>query len=450
MGKLFGTDGIRGPAGEYPLNSETIERIGYLLARELSGRLGRVPKIVTGRDTRVSGEWIEAAAHRGISAADGSITSAGIIPTPGVAFVTRQLGADAGVVISASHNPFIDNGIKIFAPDGRKLDEGMEDRIESMLLGEKVDYPDFTEVEVRSDPALRERYIEYLVDEVGADLEMGGMKVVLDCANGAASGYAPQVFERLGCRSTIINAAPDGKNINLDCGSLHPEKLQMVVSENRAVAGFAFDGDADRLMMIGPDERLIDGDQILYIMAGYLKMKKTLAGDRVVATVMSNLGLEKGLAELGIDLYRASVGDKYVLDELLKGGGSLGGEQSGHIIFPEISLAGDGMITAIEILRVMRETGRSLDQLLEGFISYPQVIINVRVAAKPPIESLPQVASVIRQVEGDLDGQGRVLVRYSGTENKARVMIEGRDGESVQRFAELIADSIRAEIGSRE
>ncbi|MGE0103879.1 MAG: phosphoglucosamine mutase [Blastocatellales bacterium] len=450
MGKLFGTDGIRGPAGEYPLNSETIERIGYLLAKELSRRLGRVPKIVTGRDTRVSGEWIEAAAHRGISAADGSITSAGIITTPGVAFVTRELGADAGVVISASHNPFIDNGIKIFAPDGRKLDEGMEDRIESMLLGEKVDYPDFTEVEVRSDPALRERYIEYLVDEVGTGLEMGGMKMVLDCANGAASGYAPQVFERLGCRCTIINAAPDGKNINLDCGSLHPEKLQMVVSENRAVAGFAFDGDADRLMMIGPDERLIDGDQILYIMAGYLKMKKTLAGDRVVATVMSNLGLEKGLAELGIDLYRASVGDKYVLDELLKGGGSLGGEQSGHIIFPEISLAGDGMITAIEILRVMRETGRSLDQLLEGFTSYPQVIINVRVAAKPPIESLPQVASVIRQVEDDLDGQGRVLVRYSGTENKARVMIEGRDGESVQRFAELIADSIRAEIGSRE
>lgn len=450
MGKLFGTDGIRGPAGEYPLNSETIERIGYLLARELSGRLGRVPKIVTGRDTRVSGEWIEAAAHRGISAADGSITSAGIIPTPGVAFVTRQLGADAGVVISASHNPFIDNGIKIFAPDGRKLDEGMEDRIESMLLEEKVDYPDFTEVEIRSDPALRERYIEYLVDEVGTGLEMGGMKVVLDCANGAASGYAPQVFERLGCRCIIINAAPDGKNINLDCGSLHPEKLQMVVRENRAVAGFAFDGDADRLMMIGPDERLIDGDQILYIMAGYLKMKNTLAGDRVVATVMSNLGLEKGLAELGIDLNRAAVGDKYVLDELLKGGGSLGGEQSGHIIFPEISLAGDGMITAIEILRVMRETGRSLDQLLEGFTSYPQVIINVRVAAKPPIESLPQVASVIRQVEDDLDGQGRVLVRYSGTENKARVMIEGRDGESVHRFAELIADSIRAEIGSRE
>lgn len=447
---MFGTDGIRGPAGEFPLNEETIERIGYLLARELSRRLGWVPKIVTGRDTRVSGEWIEAAAHRGISAADGSITSAGIITTPGVAFVTRELRADAGVVISASHNSFIDNGIKIFAPDGRKLDEGMEDRIESMLLEEQVDYPAFTEVEVRSDPALGERYIEYLVDEAGSSIDMGGMKVVLDCANGAASGYAPQVFERLGCLCTIINADPDGKNINLDCGSLHPEKLQMVVRENRAMVGFAFDGDADRLMMIGPDERLIDGDQILYIMAAYLKMKNALAGDRVVATVMSNLGLEKGLADLGIDLYRAPVGDKYVLDELLKGGGSLGGEQSGHIIFPEISLAGDGMITAIEILRVMRETGRSLDQLLEGFISYPQVIINVRVAAKPPIESLPQVISVIRQVEDNLDGQGRVLVRYSGTENKARVMIEGRDKESVQRFAELIADAIRGEIGSKE
>jgi len=450
MGKLFGTDGIRGPAGEYPLNEDTIERIGYLLAKELSDRSGRLPKIVTGRDTRVSGGWIEAAVHRGISAADGSITSAGIITTPGVAFVTRELGADAGVVISASHNQFNDNGIKIFAPDGRKLDEVMEDHIESMLLEEKIDYPDFHKVEVRSDDGLRERYLEYLISVVGSGIDMGGMKVVLDCANGAASGFAPQVFERLGCRCTIINASPDGKNINLDCGSLHPEKLQEVVRENDAQAGFAFDGDADRLMIIGPDERLIDGDQILYIMAGYLKKKNTLAGDRVVATVMSNLGLEKGLASLGIDLYRASVGDKYVLEELLKGGGNLGGEQSGHIIFPDISLAGDGIITAIEILRVMLETGRSLDQLLEGFISYPQRIINVRVAGKPPIESLQSVTSAIRQVEEHLDGHGRVLVRYSGTENKARVMIEGREEVSVRRFAELIADAIRAEIGSKD
>lgn len=449
MGKLFGTDGIRGPAGEYPLNEETIRRLGYLLARELFDRTGRNPKIVTGRDTRVSGEWIESAIHSGISAAGGSITSAGIITTPGVAFVTRELDADAGIVISASHNPFNDNGIKIFAPDGRKLDERMEDHIESRLLEDKFEFPDFSDVEVRTDHGLKQRYIDYLVRAVGSGIDMGGMKVVLDCANGAASGYAPQVFERLGCRCAIINASPDGKNINLDCGSLHPEKLQLVVRENGAQAGFAFDGDADRLLMIGPDERLIDGDQILYIMAGYLKMKNALTGDRVVATVMSNLGLEKGLESLGIDLYRASVGDKYVLDELLKGGGSLGGEQSGHVIFPEISLAGDGMITAIEILRVMQDTGKSLDQLLEGFIPYPQVIINVRVTAKPAIDSLPQVTSVIRQVEENLNGQGRVLVRYSGTENKARVMIEGRDGEPVRRFAELIADAIRAEIGSQ-
>lgn len=446
MGKLFGTDGIRGVAGKWPLTREMIERIGYLLALELATRSGRSPHIITGRDTRESGEWMETAIHTGIAAASGRATSAGMITTPGVACLTRKLDASAGIVLSASHNPFEDNGIKIFAPSGRKLDDEMEEHIESLLLDDGTLYPEFHVVDVSADPGLKEKYLDYLVAEIAGSLRLDGMKITLDCANGAAFELAPRLFERLGAELTVINASPDGKNINLDCGSLHPERLQQAVSETGSIAGFAFDGDADRLLMAGPNGRLIDGDQIMFIIANHLKSKNGLKNNRVVATVMSNLGLELGLRAGGIDMVRTAVGDKSVLEELLRGGGSIGGEQSGHIIFPDLSLAGDGMISAIEVLRVISETGRTLDQLLEGFTSYPQVMINIKVRSKPPIETLPGVREAIVDVERDLEGRGRVLVRYSGTENKARVMIEGPDESTITRQAEMIAAAIEREI----
>lgn len=446
MGKLFGTDGIRGVAGKWPLTREMIERIGYLLALELATRSGRSPHIITGRDTRESGEWMETAIHTGIAAASGRATSAGMITTPGVACLTRKLDASAGIVLSASHNPFEDNGIKIFAPSGRKLDDEMEEHIESLLLDDGTLYPEFHAVDVSADPGLKEKYLDYLVAEIAGSLRLDGMKITLDCANGAAFELAPRLFERLGAELTVINASPDGKNINLDCGSLHPERLQQAVSETGSIAGFAFDGDADRLLMAGPNGRLIDGDQIMFIIANHLKSKNGLKNNRVVATVMSNLGLELGLRAGGIDMVRTAVGDKSVLEELLRGGGSIGGEQSGHIIFPDLSLAGDGMISAIEVLRVISETGRTLDQLLEGFTSYPQVMINIKVRSKPPIETLPGVREAIVDVERDLEGRGRVLVRYSGTENKARVMIEGPDESTITRQAEMIAAAIEREI----
>lgn len=450
MGKLFGTDGIRGVAGAPPLTRETIERIGYLLTRELTGQSGRPPHIITGRDTRQSGEWIESAIHSGVTAAAGRATSAGVITTPGVAFLTRALDADAGIVLSASHNSFEDNGIKVFAPSGQKLDEAMEEHIESSLFNDEVRYPDFPFVKVSSDHQLKERYLDFLVSEIAGDMRLNDMKIVLDCANGASYELAPRLFERLGAEMVVINAAPNGRNINLDCGSLHPEKLQRVVLESGSSAGFAFDGDADRLLMIGENGQLIDGDQILFIMANYLHAKNELKKNRIVATVMSNLGLELGLRAKNIDLIRTAVGDKNVLDELLNRGGSVGGEQSGHIIFPEISLAGDGLITALEVLRVMVETKMSLNQLLSGFTRFPQVIINVKVSDKPPLDTLPSVQAVISEVENELEGCGRVLVRYSGTELKARVMIEGPDEQSVATHAKKIADAIEKEIGVTE
>lgn len=450
MGKLFGTDGIRGVAGAPPLTRETIQRIGDLLTRELTGQLGRPPHIITGRDTRQSGEWIEAAIHGGITAAAGRATSAGVITTPGVAYLTRALDADAGIVLSASHNPFEDNGIKIFAPSGQKLDEAMEEHIESSLLNSEVRYPDFPEVKVSPDDQLRERYLDFLTSEIAGHMQLNGMKIVLDCANGASYELAPRLFERLGAGTIVINASPDGRNINLDCGSLYPEILRQVVVESGSSAGFAFDGDADRLLMIGENGQLIDGDQILFIMANYLHANKALKKNLIVATVMSNLGLELGLRAKNIDLIRTAVGDKNVLDELLNRGASVGGEQSGHIIFPEISLAGDGMITAIEVLRVMVETKSSLNELLSGFTRFPQVIVNIKVTARPPLDTLPSVQAAISEVEKELEGCGRVLVRYSGTELKARVMIEGPDEESVARQAKKIADAIDKEIGVTE
>jgi phosphoglucosamine mutase len=447
MGKYFGTDGIRGVAGRFPLDQQTIERIGYLLVKELTAKFNDRPSIIIGRDTRESGEWIEDAIMRGIYAGHGRGRSAGIITTPGVAYLTRALDLSAGVVISASHNPYLDNGIKIFAPSGRKLDDATEEAIERGLNADSSSFPPATGVKTAPDSGLTEQYISFLCDEIGAGLKLNRLRLAIDCAHGASFEIAPKVFTHLGANTTVINAEPNGRNINLDCGSLHPENLQQIVRETGADLGLAFDGDADRLLLVDERGEMVDGDQMLFIIATDLASRGKLAENRVVATIMSNLGLELALAERKIALKRTAVGDKYVLDELLKGGGSIGGEQSGHIIFPEISLAGDGIITALEILRVLIEADQTLSELVRGFKRYPQVTINIRVSRKPPLETIPVIKQAITELENEMNGKGRLIVRYSGTENLARVMIEGKDETTIRTQAEALARLISEEIG---
>lgn len=447
MGEFFGTDGIRGVAGQFPLDAPTVERIGYSLAGELRALHGRAPQLIIGRDTRESGAWIEAAIVRGTVAAGGSARSAGIITTPGVAYLTRALKADAGVVISASHNPYQDNGIKVFAPTGRKLDDATEQAIERDLKADASSFPTMPPVIIETEPQLREQYLAFLREEFGASVVLQGMKLVVDCANGASSELAPRLFAVLGAEVSAINAEPNGRNINLDCGSLHPETLQTRVKETGAALGLAFDGDADRLLMVDENGQLVDGDQMLFVVAEYLHAQNKLAGNRVVATVMSNLGLEVALRARGIELVRTSVGDKYVLEELLTNGGSLGGEQSGHLIFPELSWAGDGMLSALEVLRVIQSTGKSLGTLASGFTRFPQKTINVRVTSKPKLDTVLSIKAAMDAVNRDLGETGRLLVRYSGTENLVRVMVEAAEADAVQRHAEAVAAVIRAELG---
>ena len=447
MGKFFGTDGIRGEAGQYPLDETTIERIGYSLAKELTRRLGRAPKIIIGGDTRESGDWISDAITRGAVTAKSEIICAGVLTTPGVAYLTRTLQADAGVVISASHNPYQDNGIKVFSPSGQKLDDEAEQAIEAELEADASHFPEMEDVTADPDIKLKELYLAFLRDEIGEGLNLSGMKLVIDCANGASYELAPRLCESLGAELIVINAEPTGRNINLNCGSLHMEKLQKAVLEAKADLGLAFDGDADRLLLVDERGQLVDGDQFMFVMAEYLAARGKLAGNRVVTTVMSNLGLEVALRERGIEMIRTSVGDKNVLDELLKNGGSIGGEQSGHIIFPEISLTGDGMISALEILRVMAESKRSLSQLTAGFTRYPQILLNIRVASKPPLDSIAPIKAAMDAVEQELGNRGRLLVRYSGTENLARVMIEGEHEPTIRQQAESLAQLIKEHIG---
>ncbi|HKG15960.1 MAG TPA: phosphoglucosamine mutase [Pyrinomonadaceae bacterium] len=465
MKRLFGTDGMRGEAGVFPLDAETVRTVGRSLARRLGERLGRAPRVVTGRDTRESGGWIESAFADGAREAGARVEAAGVITTPGVAYLARSLPADAGIVVSASHNPYRDNGIKIFAPDGRKLDDATERQIESDIYaaraGEVKTGADGAKADEgvaqgtlrgveeggRSPEALRSLYLEYLCEEVGAGLSLEGLNVVVDCANGAASGLAPALLSRLGARVVAINDSPDGRNINLDCGSLHTEHLCRRVVVERAHVGVAFDGDADRSLFADARGRLVDGDATLWVLAKLMQSRGELAGERVVATVMSNIGLELALGSRGVELLRADVGDKYVLEELLRTGSALGGEQSGHIIFPRTSLAGDGMITTLNLLRAVREEGRPLEELTEGFERYPQILVNVRVREKRPFDEVEEIARAAEEVSARLEGRGRLLLRYSGTEPLARVMIEGPGQEEVESLAGNLAEVIRRTLG---
>ena len=462
---------MRGEAGQFPLDARTVRVVGRALARHLAERTGgRAPRIVTGRDTRESGVWIEEALLAGARAIGAEVESAGVITTPGVAYLARTLPADAGVVISASHNPYRDNGIKIFAPSGRKMDDATERRIEADIVAAQSDEisrreedesgrsedealpVDDRERFIESHAArhaleLQTRYLDYLTTEVAGELSLAGLSIAMDCANGAAARLAPALFKRLGARVIAINDAPDGRNINLNCGSLHIEGLQKTVIEAAADMGVAYDGDADRALFVDARGRFVDGDATLWVMAKHLDASGELKDKLVVSTVMSNIGLELALRERGMSLRRTDVGDKYVLEELLRAEASIGGEQSGHIIFPRQSLAGDGMMTTLLLLRAMIDEGKALHELTAGFEHYPQVLVNVRVREKRPFAEVVEIAEAARAVEEQLGGEGRLLLRYSGTEPLARVMIEGARQDEIERLANELAGTIKSALG---
>jgi phosphoglucosamine mutase len=445
MKELFGTDGIRGIAGEFPLDESTIKIIGASLARQLRDEFGREPRFVTGRDTRESGASIEAHFHAGAASEGAVCESAAVITTPGVAYLTNAFHFDAGIVISASHNPYDDNGIKIFSQTGKKLGSEYERRIESDIYVGYQDAVVAVDVDASRADEFHKAYIDHLI-EIGGSFSAEGKRIVIDCANGASCTFASELFSAIGAEIIAIHNTPDGRNINENCGSLHLEHLQAKVVKEKADLGVAFDGDADRALFVDENGTIVDGDATLWIMSRYLKSHGKLANSTVVATVMSNIGLEIALATERITLLRINVGDKYVLDELMKTGSDIGGEQSGHIIFPEISLVGDGMMTALLVLRAIVEKGASLSQATAGFTRYPQTLVNVHVREKRPFEDVPQIAESAREIEGELDGQGRLLLRYSGTENLARVMIEGKDQGVIETQARRLADVIAAAL----
>jgi phosphoglucosamine mutase len=446
MQKLFGTDGIRSRAGEFPLDEKSINAIAASLTRRLAQKLGRPPRFVTGRDTRESGQWIEQAIHIGARSCGAEMESASVITTPGVAFITSSFNFDVGIVISASHNPFEDNGIKIFLPDGRKLDEPTErliekDVCENFCPDERVDGNVVAE---RSDE-FHQAYIDHLADFF-PKLSLNGISMIIDCANGASCRLVEGLFSKFDGNVRLINNFPNGRNINKDCGSLHLEGLQKAVVNNEADIGIAYDGDADRALFVDEKGNIIDGDTTLWILASRLKDEGRLSDNKVVATVMSNLGLEIALRSRDIELTRTQVGDKYVLDELLKTGAAIGGEQSGHIIFPHESLVGDGMLTTLFVLDALVAKQRTLSEAAEGFIRYPQVLINVKVRQKRPFGSVPEIAAATSDIDKRLDGKGRLLLRYSGTENLARVMIEGQDQAKIEEYASELAAVISSSL----
>jgi len=452
MTKLFGTDGIRGEAGVFPLDANTVQVIGASLARRLRNKLGRSPVVVIGRDTRESGEWIEQALQTGLSSAGAQAKPAGIITTPGVAYLTRTLPGDAGVVISASHNPYHDNGIKVFTPTGRKLDEETERLIELDVASRdvtlNVDSPANVTSSMTPESAnLRSQYLDFLANEIGKGLSLKGLRLIVDCANGAASSFAGELFERLGASVTSINNTPDGRNINRDSGSLHMGGLQRAVVEQNADLGVAFDGDADRSLFVDGRGRLVNGDVTLWVLSKYLKVRGQLDHNMVVATVMSNIGLELALRSENITLRRTDVGDKYVLEELLSSGAKLGGEQSGHIIFPNLSLAGDGMITSLSVLRAMVEADRPLHELSEGYKNFPQILVNVVVEHKRPFAEVDKIQDAVHKIETELGTKGRLLLRYSGTEPLARVMIEGENQQQIEIQAKALSELIQKALG---
>lgn len=455
MRKLFGTDGIRAVAGHAPLDPRTIRAIGVALAKKLGTDSGtRRIRLVLGMDTRESGPWIAATLTAGLRSAGAEIEFAGVITTPAIAFLARKHGYAAGIVISASHNPWQDNGIKVFGGDGYKLPDATELAIEELITQELAQSVDGDHT-VAADPAtlpavnesLRLEYVQFLRDAVPG-ISLDNRCVVIDCANGAASAVAPQLFAELQGAVEVTHASPDGRNINAGCGALHPEVVAAEVRERGAVMGFTFDGDADRALFADEHGRVVNGDAVMLACARDLQARGELTGATVVATTMSNMGFEAALGRSGIRMLRAQVGDKYVLEEMKRSGASLGGEQSGHILFPHKATTGDGLLTALMVIDVVHRSGKTLGELVADLETYPQVILNVRVREKRPLDTLPSVQSQIHAAEQELQGTGRVVIRYSGTEALARVMIEAESEARMRHHAEAIASAIRAEIGA--
>ena len=436
--QLFGTDGVRGVAGEWPLDPPTIARLGAAIVRTHGGS----PRMLLGRDTRESGEWIEREFARGATAAGARVTSTGIMPTPGVAYLTKAQAFDFGVVLSASHNPFGDNGIKVFSGRGEKFGEAEERAVEAVMAD-----PSWTvnpSVQARIETVdLVAPYLAQVARLLPSPGAVAGARLGIDMANGATTATAVRLFKSLGFDIVALGDAPDGRNINLACGSTHPARLAAEVIARDCRLGIAFDGDGDRAIFVDQRGHVVDGDAVLLMIGLHMQRQGRLTGDTVVATVMSNIGLELALKDHGLRLIRTPVGDKYVMEEMIAGHFVLGGEQSGHVILAEHLPTGDGMATALAVLRVMGDTGRELSDLAADLKTFPQTLVNVRVRERKPVSDVPEIQAAMARVDAALAGRGRLLVRYSGTEPLLRIMLEGEDQATVQAWAEEIADAVR-------
>jgi phosphoglucosamine mutase len=446
MSRLFGTDGVRGKAGVPPLDAATIRRLGAALVRALRhegapGAAREAIRFLAGRDTRESGSWIERELAFGAASQGAAFTSAGVIPTPAIAYLTPRMGYTAGVVISASHNPFEDNGIKVFSGAGEKFTDGIERRVEAIVADASWSVPD-GEAPPVDEVDYRAEYIRHLRGILPLDSIEPGFRLAVDCANGATTTIAPALFEALGFEVQTLGMAPDGRNINLECGSTAPAMLSKAVIERGCRAGIAYDGDGDRAIFVDAGGRVVDGDAVMLMCARQLQAEGRLRGSAIVATVMSNVGLEMALRESGIEMVRCPVGDKYVMEEMQRRGLSLGGEQSGHIIFSDDLFTGDGLGTSLHVLRTIFATGRELADLASDLTTYPQVLLNLRVRRRVDLATIPEVAAVLSSVEERLKGNGRLLVRYSGTEPLLRVMLEGKDEAEIRRWGQEIIDAV--------
>ncbi|MGD9259914.1 MAG: phosphoglucosamine mutase [Desulfobacterales bacterium] len=449
MGKLFGTDGIRGKAGKYPMNAEMAMRVGRAVARVFRDDKGR-SKIVVGKDTRLSGDMFETAIVSGIRSLAGDVYLTGVFPTPGIAFITSSMNASAGIVISASHNPYFDNGIKVFKGDGFKLSDEKETEIEKLVLEDTAGHVSQDKIKtdrVQHIDKAKEKYIAFLKNAIKTEEPLLKLKAVLDCSNGATHRIAPELFVELGADVESIAVHPNGKNINHHCGSEHPEGLIKKVLDRKADIGLAFDGDGDRLIAVNERGQILSGDHILAICAKAMKQKGVLENNVVVSTVMSNMGLGAALKGMGIRHETSQVGDRYVMQKMMVCGAILGGEDSGHMIFADYHTTGDGILTALKLIEAMQLENKPLSDLSKVMTVYPQVLINVEVQNKPDIETVPEIVDAIQSVESELGTQGRVLVRYSGTQPLCRVMVEGPTEGDTRRYCQQLSDIIKEIIG---
>ena len=449
MGKLFGTDGIRGGANQYPMTPEMAVTIGRAVARIFKGD-DKQSKIVIGKDTRISGDMLEHALASGICSMGVDAYLTGILPTPGVAFMTSSTGANAGIVISASHNPFYDNGIKIFKGNGYKLSDDEESQIEQLVFNQSIvstskSVRDTGRVYQIHDAGMA--YGNFLKQTISENFYFKDITIVMDCSNGATFEVAPAIFTQLGAKVTTLSVNPDGKNINDNCGSQHPENLKKIILKNGAHIGLAFDGDGDRLIAVDEKGTVATGDQILSVCAKFMKQKGLLKGNQVVSTVMSNMGLGQALKKMGIKHMTTAVGDRYVMEKMVSSGAVLGGEDSGHMIFLNYHTTGDGILSALRLIQAMIEESKPLSELCKIMTVFPQILINVDVSRKPDLKNIPDIKNAITSVETKLGEKGRVVVRYSGTQPICRIMVEGPTTEETRKYCQQLADIIKENIG---